>query len=117
MAGLGVLLLLASAASAHTTIKQATPASATVLTASPAVIDITFEHSAQLTSVVVVAAGQADRKLSFEPIGSSLEFKLLEPNLTPGRNEVRWKGLSSDGHVIEGTLVYTIKPAASPQKP
>jgi len=108
---------LVSAASAHTTIKESTPANGAALTASPAVIDITFEHAAQLTSVIVVSPGHADRKLGFEPIGSSLEFKLPTPNLTAGRNELRWKGLSSDGHVIEGTLVYTIEPPAATKKP
>src|SRR5262245_37999486 len=97
--------VLTGVAFAHTTIKQTVPADGAVLNASPALIDITFEHAAQLTSVIVVAPGHADRKLSFQPIGSSLEFKLAEPNLAPGRNEVRWKGLSSDGHVIAGTLV------------
>jgi methionine-rich copper-binding protein CopC len=108
---------LAGVASAHTTIRESTPANGAALTTSPAVIDITFEHAAQLTSVILVSPGHADRKLSFEPIGSSLEFKLATPNLAPGRNELHWKGLSSDGHVIEGTLVYTIGPAAATKKP
>jgi hypothetical protein len=109
--------VIVGVASAHTTIRESTPANGAALTASPAVIDITFEHTAQLTSVIVVSPGHADRKLSFEPIGSSLEFKLPTPNLAPGRNELHWKGLSSDGHVIEGTLVYTIEPAAATKKP
>jgi len=112
-----VACALAGAASAHTTIRESTPANGAALAASPAVIDITFEHAAQLTSVIVVSPGHADRKLGFEPIGSSLEFKLPTPNLAAGRNELHWKGLSSDGHVIAGTLVYTIEPAAATKKP
>ena len=33
------------------------------------------------------------------------------PALAAGRNEIHWKALSKDGHVISGKLTYTIKPA------
>ena len=115
LAGVAVMSL-AAGAHAHTAIKQTTPANNAVLPESPRVIDITFEHRAQLTSVIVVEAGHPQRKLGFEPIGSSTEFRLREPKLEPGRNEVHWKGLSEDGHVIEGTLVFVIAPVA-PKNP
>jgi copper resistance protein C len=110
------LMSLAAGAHAHTAIKQTTPANNAVLSESPPVIDITFEHRAQLTSVIVVEAGHPQRKLGFEPIGSSTEFRLHEPKLEAGRNELHWKGLSEDGHVIEGTLVFVIAPVA-PKNP
>jgi methionine-rich copper-binding protein CopC len=110
---IALLSMVTSLAAAHTAIKSAVPANEAVLAASPAVIEISFEHLAQLTSVVVASHGQAPRKLAFEPLGNALNFKLTQPRLAPGRNEVRWKGLSSDGHVIEGTLVYTVAPSAA----
>jgi methionine-rich copper-binding protein CopC len=58
-----LLSMLTSLATAHTTIKSTVPANEAVLRQSPAVIEVAFEHIAQLTSVTVVVAGQEPRKL------------------------------------------------------
>jgi len=108
---------VASLAAAHTSIRSTVPANEAVLKESPAVIEISFDHIAQLTSVVVVTGGETPRKLEFEPLGNAFDFKLVQPRFAPGRNEVRWKGLSSDGHVIGGTLVYTVDPSAGATPP
>ena len=108
-----VLALLTSLAAAHTTIKSTVPANEAVLAHSPAVIEVAFEHIAQLTSVAVLVAGHPPRKLAFEPVGNAFKFTITNPQLAPGRNELRWKGLSSDGHVIEGTLAFTVDPSAA----
>ena len=106
-----VWLIVGSAiAHAHTTLERTVPASESVLATSPGVIELRFEHSAQLTSVIVHALGQSPRKLRFEPLGSALDFHVLQPGLSPGRNEIEWKGLSADGHVIEGKLVFVVDP-------
>jgi hypothetical protein len=44
------------------------------------------------------------------PHGSAATFQLPNPQLAAGHNEIKWKGLSKDGHVVTGTLVYEIKP-------
>ena len=108
-----LLSMLTSLATAHTTIKSTVPADEAVLRQSPAVIEVAFEHIAQLTSVTVVVAGQEPRKLGFAPLGNAFNFTLANPQLAPGRNEVHWKALSSDGHVIGGTLVFTVDPSAA----
>jgi methionine-rich copper-binding protein CopC len=110
---MALLSMLTTVAAAHTSIKSTVPVNEAVLRQSPAVIEVAFEHIAQLTSVAVVVAGQAPRKLEFEPLGNAFNFTIANPQLAPGHNEVRWKGLSSDGHVIEGTLVFTVDPSAA----
>jgi copper resistance protein C len=105
-------LALPVAALAHTTVASTTPENGAVLAASPPVIEISFKAPANLTSVVVVAPGQAERKLEFEPRASATTFKLASPALVAGRNEIQWKALSKDGHVISGTLVLTIDATA-----
>jgi methionine-rich copper-binding protein CopC len=102
-----------AAAFGHTTIESTVPRNYAVLAVSPAEIRVRFEHLAMLTSVIVVAPGHRERRLEFEPMTNALEFTLLDPALVPGRNEIRWKGLASDGHVIEGTLVFLIDPRTS----
>lgn len=108
-------LAVALAAAAHTRIEQATPADGAVLKQSPPAIEIKFKHAVRMTSAIVVDAAKAERKLTFEPAASSQVVRIVGPNLAPGRNEVRWKALSDDGHVIGGSLTYTVEPAgASP---
>ena len=60
--------------------------------------------------MVVVDASKAERKLEFTPHASAVAFKLPNPQLHPGKNEITWKGLSEDGHVVSGSLVFEIKP-------
>lgn len=111
---LSIVLLSASfGAGAHTALKGAKPADGAVLDASPPSIEITFEHAVQLTSVSVVAEKAAERKVTFTPTGSSTVFTVDKPALISGHNEVHWKALSHDGHVVTGKLTYTIKPAGA----
>jgi len=96
---------------AHTT-ATTTPKTGTVLAQSPPVIEITFAHEARLTSVVVVDTSKSERKLAFAPVGSAKVFTVSNPQLKPGRNEIQWKALSKDGHVVSGTLLLVIEPPA-----
>jgi copper resistance protein C len=97
-------------AAAHTGVQSTSPPSGATLEQSPPAIEIRFHAAINLTAVVVVDASKAERKLEFTPHGSATTFQLPNPQLVPGHNEVRWKGLSKDGHVVTGTLVYEIKP-------
>jgi methionine-rich copper-binding protein CopC len=106
-----MLGLFAALALAHTTVISTSPKSGSVLDQSPAVIEINFREAARLTSVVVLEAGKPERQLEFTPGGSAVSFKLQDPQLAPGRNEIQWKALSHDGHAINGSLILTIKPA------
>jgi copper resistance protein C len=103
---LGVALGVA----AHTVVEKTHPATDAPLASSPPKIEIQFKHAMQMTSVVVVGGGaQEARKLKFMPATSAALITINDPALQAGRNEIRWKGLSKDGHVISGTLVYEVK--------
>jgi hypothetical protein len=108
-----VTLAATFAATAHTTLESSSPPSGATLEASPPVIEMKFHHPLNLTSVVVVDAVKAERKLDFTPHSSAAVFQLPNPQLHPGKNEITWKGLSSDGHVVTGTLTYEIKAKAA----
>jgi methionine-rich copper-binding protein CopC len=97
-------------AAAHSTMQSSSPPSGATLERSPPLIEIRFHAAINLTSVVVVDASKVERKIEFSPHGSATVFQLANPRLAAGHNEVRWKGLSKDGHVVDGTLVYEIKP-------
>lgn len=108
-----LLALPLGLALAHTPVAGTSPADGSVLARSPRVIEINFREAAHLTSAVVLDQAKSERKLAFTPAGSAISFKLANPQLERGRNEIRWKALSRDGHVISGSLVIVIEPAAS----
>lgn len=96
-------------AAAHTTMLSSSPPSGATLEQSPPLIEIRFHAAVSLTSVVVVDAGKAERRIEFTPHGAATAFQLPNPELAPGKNEIKWTALSKDGHVVTGTLVYEIK--------
>jgi methionine-rich copper-binding protein CopC len=107
----GAMLILAAAgpALAHSKVKETSPKSGSILLQSPPEVVITFGEPARLTSVILAEAGMPERKLAFAPAGSSTTFELPEPKLGSGRNEIKWKALSKDGHPISGSIVITIR--------
>jgi copper resistance protein C len=106
-------LLVAFGAGAHTTVEKTRPASDAPLDSSPPTIEVQFKHAMQMTSVVVLDAAKSERKLTFTPATSATLITINDPALQAGRNEIKWKGLSKDGHVITGTLVFMVKPSSS----
>lgn len=104
------LALCAAPALAHSTVKSTVPASGAILLSSPPEVVINFNEPARLTSVVLLEAGMPERKLSFTPpAGSATTFTLPNPKLGSGRNEIRWKALSKDGHPISGSIIIVIR--------
>jgi copper resistance protein C len=109
----GLLLMLAVTAptfdaAAHTMLASSTPPSGATLEQSPPSIEMKFHHPLNLTAVVVVDASKTERKLEFAPHAAATAFQLPNPQLVPGHNEIKWKGLSKDGHVVTGSLTYEI---------
>jgi methionine-rich copper-binding protein CopC len=103
-------LLWAAPATAHTTLERTSPASGAVLSQSPAELTLTFGEPTRLTSVAV-ATTAGERRLDFTPFGSATTFTVAAPNLAAGRNEVRWRALSRDGHPVEGSIIIVVRPA------
>ena len=111
-----MLVLFTATASSHTTVAQTIPKNGSVLEQSPAAVEIRFANFARMTSAVLVGEDKQERRLEFTPTGRAESFNMPEPDLGPGHNEIRWKALSDDGHVISGSLIYTIKPNAEKTK-
>lgn len=106
-----VSMLLASTAQAHTTLQSSTPASGSIVAQSPERLALVFIEPTRLTSVTLVTAA-GERRLDFAPSGSALEFHIDAPDLAAGRNEVQWRALSRDGHVVEGSIIVMVRAPA-----
>jgi len=108
-----IALVLASVpVIAHTTLASSSPPSNATIENSPPTIDIQFRDPAKLTAVVAIGADKSERRLEFAAGDKANSYVVQEPNLPAGRNEIKWTALSHDGHVIRGTLVFIVKPAA-----
>ena len=104
---------LAMPSSAHTTVIGTSPGSGAILERSPPTIELSFHDAVRLTSVVAIQPGKPERKLNFTPTDSAAKFTVTDPKLDIGRAEIQWKALSKDGHVISGSFIFAIKPAAA----
>jgi copper resistance protein C len=109
-----LISLFAMTAFAHSTVKSTVPASGSILTASPPEVVINFNEPARLVSVLITSVGAAERKLQFTPAGEAASFTIAAPALANGRNEIKWRALSRDGHPINGTIILVVKSAAAP---
>lgn len=112
---LGAAMVLAPPASAHTRLKEASPAVGSTV-APPDRIILTYADPVIVPAVVVTdaaggrhEAGKAqavDNKVT-QPIGSTLQ---------PGAYTVAWRVVASDGHPVTGVYKFTVKgtPGAVP---
>lgn len=104
-------MFFVSAAYAHTTLQSSTPASGSIVPQSPERLTLVFIESTRLTSVLLVNAA-GERRLAFSPSGSALEFHVDDPDFAAGRNEVQWRALSLDGHVVAGSVIVVVRAPA-----
>jgi methionine-rich copper-binding protein CopC len=103
------LLLLASAgAQAHAHLQQSTPADGSVIATAPAKLVLRFSEAAQLTALSITKQGGARQELAPLPDRAQATIEVALPALTPGRYEVSWRAVSGDGHVMPGTIHFTL---------
>lgn len=108
MAAVAMMLAMPMSVEAHTALHSSNPSSGSVLTQSPPVLTLTFLEAVSLTSLMLVT-GEGERSLSFTPSGRALTFEAPQPEFMRGRNEVRWRALAQDGHVIEGSIIIVMR--------
>lgn len=108
MAVAALVLTIPVGVEAHTALRSSSPSGGSVLTQSPPVLTLTFMEAASLTSLTLVTS-EGERNLTFTPSDSALTFEAPQPAFVRGRNEVRWRALSQDGHVIEGSIIFVMR--------
>ena len=116
---IGALALLAwsAGALAHTHLEKSLPADGSVLKASPPNIVLTFAEPARLTALSLQKGTEPLQKLAPLPSASARELSVPVPQLTPGKYVVSWRVVSDDGHVMSGTLHFTLAAEHAPDRP
>lgn len=105
---LAVTLVTATTALAHTKAEDTTPADGTTVE-TIAVIELRFDDPMRVTAITVTGPdGDLDitRETGLDPV---TEFRALPPDVVPaGAYMVEWRGLSADGHPMQGTFGFTV---------
>lgn len=108
--------LAPSPASAHADLLTSSPAANEVLTSSPETIELTFNEGVSAIESAFDLRG-ASGPVAFELSASIPEQLSLTPNgpLPNGSYLLLWQVESADGHIVSGTLRFSIgEPSASP---
>lgn len=103
-----VSFLMAQSASAHAHLEKSTPSENSVLTSAPTTLEMTFSEAARLTALSIQK--DQDPKLPIKNLPTAVEptVRVALPALAPGAYTVSWRVVSPDGHVMSGSLHFTI---------
>lgn len=106
---LAVTLVTATAALAHSKAEDTTPADGTTVE-TVAVIELRFDDPMRVTAITVSGPDgdlNITRETGFDPV---TEFHARPPEVVPaGAYTVDWRGLSADGHPMQGTFGFTVE--------
>lgn len=113
----GALLLAALAlapqeAEAHARLVRSDPPAGTRLARPPAVVRLWFSEPVERAFAKAWITDSAGKK--YDKLAKNVtDAKMLQvdlPAIPPGTYTVRFRVLSVDGHVVEGTFVFTVNP-------
>ncbi|PPD43065.1 MAG: copper resistance protein CopC [Methylocystis sp.] len=104
---------IATSASAHSFLVEATPSSKDHVATSPKTIKLRFGGGVEPKySKLTVESGEG-KLLGEGSIGvpdKPRELSMDSPELAPGKYVVRYRVLSTDGHIVEGNYEFTVDP-------
>lgn len=108
--------LLPPAGAAHARLERAEPAPRSTLSHTPAVVRLRFNEALEADYSRLTVEDSAGRPMTTSapsaPTDHSLQLTL--PALAPGRYRVRYRVLSSDGHVLENAYEFTLQVPPAP---
>ncbi len=111
---LAVLLLLASfSVSAHTALKESTPAADATVNVAPTHVDLVFNGPVRLIKFELMGTGH-EMPTKFEPSSEAVaEFRIETPGMHPGEFTVNWAVIGADGHTVTNSFGFVVDPTAA----
>jgi copper resistance protein C len=106
------LLVLVATAHAHAHLTAAVPSEGSAGQA-PEHIVLSFSEAARITAITLQREGEEPRKLA-PPAEVAARIAVPLPKLAPGKYTLSWRVVGDDGHIVPGTLHFTVleSPAA-----
>lgn len=111
--GLVAALLASAPAFAHSFLVEATPSSKDHVATSPKTIKLRFGGGVEPKYSKLTVESAEGKVLGEGSIGvpeKPRELSMESPELAPGKYVVRYRVLSTDGHVVEGNYEFTVDP-------
>ena len=111
------LVAFGVSANAHAHLQKSSPADNSTITASPSNLVLNFSEAARLTALSIQKDSEPQQKLKPPSAAAAQQISVPLPQLTPGTYSVSWHVLSDDGHVMSGTLHFTLAPEHATEHP
>lgn len=100
--------------SAHTSLKNSNPAEGEVIKGDLTKIRLNFDTAIEKTSTVELKTAQGDVISLEKPLIIGNEWSTaVQQKLESGTYLIRWKLISEDGHLVEGTIRFDVKAAVA----
>jgi methionine-rich copper-binding protein CopC len=112
-----VLVMFGVAASGHAHLQKSSPADNSVVATSPSNLVLNFSEAARLTALSIQKGSDSPQNLKPLPDTAAQQISVPLPSLTPGAYLVSWRVLSDDGHVMAGTLHFTLTAGGAADRP
>jgi methionine-rich copper-binding protein CopC len=78
---------------------------------------LNFSEAARLTALSIQKDNEPQQNLKPLSVAAAQQISVPLPQLTPGTYSVSWHVLSDDGHVMSGTLHFTLAPVRATDHP
>lgn len=102
--------LIAPIVTAHTKVQSATLEDGGIYLTLPDVFDLVFVQEVGLATFSIKDSEGRNIDVDFTPPKSrETKFSIPMPELTSGQYEMSWRAVSKDGHVVKGSLSFTVQ--------
>ena len=107
------LFAISSGVSAHTALKESTPAADATVTAAPSKISLVFNGPVRLVKMELMASGQAV-PTKFKPSADAVaSFDIETPAVAAGSYTVNWAAIGADGHTVSNSFSFVVNSSAN----
>ena len=105
---LALLLGSASAATAHDSLASSNPSTGAALETAPEKATLVFTGDLTEIGAALLLEGPDGQNRPLTPAVSGREVTAALPSGLSGRQRLKWRVVSSDGHPIEGVVEFTV---------
>ena len=102
------LIVFGVTANAHAHLQKSSPADHSTISTSPPNLVLNFSEAARLTALSIQKGDAPKQDLRPLPTTAAQQVSIPLPALTPGAYTVSWRVVSDDGHVMGGSLHFTL---------
>ena len=105
----GLIGIWATGAMAHSPLDSTTPVNEATVTEMPTEVLMDFKGDIRLTRVAITHADTRSMDIALgDQTAFTQEFTLPMQDMGAGKYVVKWRGLSADGHALNGTFSFTV---------